>query len=99
LGIHVGAQALLAAGVVAYRVADSRSGLVESEYNHLVVGIMSGTPRPNRREVASLAAIELEELSEHRLRDPDFAAWFPIVTSAAMPVLRSVREELLDGRR
>ncbi|WP_200262402.1 isopentenyl-diphosphate Delta-isomerase [Streptomyces sp. HSG2] len=77
------------AGTVRYNHPDPASGLVEQEYNHLFVGLVQATPRPDSEEVASTAFVTAEELTARHAADP-FSAWFATVLDAARPAIREL---------
>ncbi|NYV78063.1 isopentenyl-diphosphate Delta-isomerase [Streptomyces sp. UH6] len=82
--------ALLAeAGTVRYNHPDPASGLVEQEFNHLFVGLVSGTPGPDPEEVGDIAFVTAEELEKRHAQDP-FSAWFMTVLDAARPAIREL---------
>lgn len=72
------ACALESALAFVYR-APLDNGLVEHEYDHVLVGRFDGTPVPDPNEVAewrwAAPAELLTDLHEHRER---YAAWFPL---------------------
>jgi isopentenyl-diphosphate delta-isomerase len=96
LGIRVAPGDLVDAGIAVYTISDGASGLVESEYDHLLVGAVRGRPRANPREVQSLRRFGLEELTRDLEAGSGYSAWFPVVLAAAMPTLLSIREGLPD---
>jgi isopentenyl-diphosphate delta-isomerase len=98
LGLGVEPGGLVDAGIVVYTISDASSGLVESEYNHLFVGAVPQRPRPNPEEVQSVRRVELDQLTQDLMPGSEFSRWFPIVLTAAMPVLLRFRRDLL-GRR
>jgi isopentenyl-diphosphate delta-isomerase len=82
--------ALLAeAGTVRYNHPDPASGLVEQEFNHLFVGLVSGRPDPDPQEVGDIAFVTAEELEKRHDVDP-FSAWFMTVLDAARPAIREL---------
>jgi isopentenyl-diphosphate delta-isomerase len=83
---------LAEAGTTVYDVTDTKSGLVEREWNHLFVGYALGTPSPDPAEVEDWAAVPLGEL-ESMGPDRAFTAWFPTVLEAVMPSLGGLTAE------
>ncbi|MFF6984634.1 isopentenyl-diphosphate Delta-isomerase [Streptomyces sp. NPDC008343] len=77
------------AGTVRYNHPDPYSGLVEQEFNHLFVGIVRDTPRPDPEEVCETAFVSPSQLKECRSRAP-FSAWFGTVLEAARPAVREL---------
>ncbi|GAB2330645.1 isopentenyl-diphosphate Delta-isomerase [Streptomyces griseoincarnatus] len=77
------------AGTVRYNHPDPASGLVEQEYNHLFVGMVQSTVRPDRNEVAATAFVTPEDLAERHAKDT-FSAWFMTVLDAARPAVREL---------
>ncbi|MBZ4019494.1 isopentenyl-diphosphate Delta-isomerase [Streptomyces purpurogeneiscleroticus] len=77
------------AGTVRYNHPDPASGLVEQEYNHLFVGLVSQAPRPDAEEVGETAFVTAEELAALR-ENATFSAWFPTVLDAALPGIRKL---------
>jgi isopentenyl-diphosphate delta-isomerase len=80
---------LAAAGTVRYNHPDPASGLVEQEYNHLFVGLVRATPRPDPQEIAATAFVTPRELAERHTREP-FSAWFMTVLDAARPAIKDL---------
>ncbi|MCW5254167.1 MULTISPECIES: isopentenyl-diphosphate Delta-isomerase [unclassified Streptomyces] len=87
--LGVSPSLLAAAGTVRYNHPDPVSGLVEQEYNHLFVGLVQGTPRPDPEEVARIVYATPAELAERHARDT-FSAWFMTVLDAARPAVREL---------
>jgi isopentenyl-diphosphate delta-isomerase len=87
--LGVATTGLAEAGTVIYRVSDPVSGLVEHEYNHLLVGRTAGTPDPDPAEVGELTGVTLDELARMRAATP-FTAWFPAVLDAVRPALEDL---------
>jgi isopentenyl-diphosphate delta-isomerase len=82
--------ALLAeAGTVRYNHPDPASGLVEQEFNHLFVGLVTGAPGPDPEEVGDIVFVTPEELEKRHAADP-FSAWFMTVLDAARPAIREL---------
>lgn len=78
-----------AAGTVRYHHTDPVSGLVESEYNHLFVGVVRAEPRFDPDEVAETVFADAAALE--RLRgQAEFSVWFPTVLDAVRPALREL---------
>ncbi|MDT0398622.1 MULTISPECIES: isopentenyl-diphosphate Delta-isomerase [Streptomyces] len=87
--LGVSPSLLAEAGTVRYNHPDPASGLVEQEYNHLFVGMVQATVRPDPQEVGSTAFVSPAELAERHARDI-FSAWFPTVLDAARPAVREL---------
>jgi isopentenyl-diphosphate Delta-isomerase len=78
-------------GVYTYLATDPSTGRVESEYDHVLLGILDADAdqlRPDPAEVASLRWVHPEDLgAELRERPEDFAPWLAGVTGVALGVL------------
>ena len=74
------------AGTVQYSHLDTITGLVEREYNHLLVGLIRGPLHPHPYEVSDIAFVTPDKLkalrSSHR-----FSSWFDTVLEAARPAI------------
>lgn len=80
---------LALAGTITYRLTDPMSGLVEHEYNHVLIGHLLDSPFPDPGDVAETVMVTEGELDQMRQREP-FAVWFTAVAhvaSTAAPVL------------
>ncbi|MER6995511.1 isopentenyl-diphosphate Delta-isomerase [Streptomyces sp. NPDC000410] len=77
------------AGTVRYNHPDPASGLVEQEFNHLFVGMVQATLRPDPDEVEQTAFVTAAELAERHARDT-FSAWFMTVLDAARPAIKEL---------
>jgi isopentenyl-diphosphate delta-isomerase len=77
------------AGTVRYNHPDPASGLVEQEYNHLFVGMVQSTPRPDPEEVGDVVFVTPAELAERHAKDV-FSSWFMTVLDAARPAVREL---------
>ncbi|MBG6212178.1 isopentenyl-diphosphate delta-isomerase [Cryobacterium sp. CAN_C3] len=62
-------------GLVSYRFEDYKTGLVEHEFNHVIVGYYSRTATWNPEEVSDIHAASPEELAPW-LEDKDVTGWF-----------------------
>ncbi|MEV3870192.1 isopentenyl-diphosphate Delta-isomerase [Streptomyces sp. LE64] len=87
--LGVSPSLLAEAGTVRYNHPDPASGLVEQEFNHLFVGMVQATPRPDGTEVGDTAFVTAEELLARHGKDP-FSAWFMTVLDAARPAIREL---------
>lgn len=87
--LGVSPSLLAQAGTVRYNHPDPDSGLVEQEYNHLFVGMVQSTPRPDPEEVGETAFVTPDELAERHARAP-FSAWFMTVLDAARPAVKEL---------
>lgn len=71
-----------------YRAA-FESGLCEYEYDHVLVGICVGEPRPNPSEVSALRWVSPAELARELAAHPEhFAAWSFTVLSLTLAHLQ-----------
>ncbi|MCX4514237.1 isopentenyl-diphosphate Delta-isomerase [Streptomyces sp. NBC_01619] len=77
------------AGTVRYNHPDPASGLVEQEFNHLFVGMVQSSLRPDPEEVGETAFVTAAELAERHARDT-FSAWFMTVLDAARPAIKEL---------
>ncbi|MDX3098481.1 isopentenyl-diphosphate Delta-isomerase [Streptomyces sp. ME19-03-3] len=77
------------AGTVRYNHPDPASGLVEQEYNHLFVGLVTAPLDPDPEEIGETAFVSPAELDALRAAGP-FSAWFPTVLDAALPAVREL---------
>jgi isopentenyl-diphosphate Delta-isomerase len=70
-------------GVYPYRAADPGSGLVEHEWDHvLVANLTSGTPAPDAAEVSDYTWISLDSLRAEMTSHPDtYTPWLSGVLS------------------
>ncbi|MDX3071256.1 isopentenyl-diphosphate Delta-isomerase [Streptomyces sp. MI02-7b] len=80
------------AGTVRYNHPDPASGLVEQEYNHLFVGLMTAPLHPDPEEIGETAFVTPRELAALQESGP-FSAWFPTVLGAALPAVRELTGE------
>ena len=74
------------AGVVTYRHEDPRTGLVEHEWNHTLVGAVVGHPEPDPDEVDAWAWADPDAVAVHRDAG-ELSVWFEDVYAAAPPTL------------
>ena len=76
-------------GVYAYRAGDPATGLVEHEYDHVLLGIVDAASvrlKPDPAEVASLRWIEPTDLRADIIANPlSYAPWLDGVTQLALP--------------
>jgi isopentenyl-diphosphate delta-isomerase len=76
-------------GVYAYRAGDPETGLVEHEYDHVLLGILdprSTRLKPDPAEVASLRWMEPADLRADIVANPlAYAPWLDGVTQLALP--------------
>jgi len=88
LGVDVDLD-LTEVGVYAYRAADPVTGLVEHEYDHVLLGIVDADRlvlRPDPAEVAALRWVEPADLRIALAATPaEYAPWLAGVTSLALP--------------
>ncbi|MFI9276189.1 isopentenyl-diphosphate Delta-isomerase [Kitasatospora sp. NPDC052896] len=84
------APALLCeAGTVRYDLPDEASGLIEREWNHLFVGLVTADLAPAPEEVDDTRFVTAQELKELRADRP-FSVWFNTVFEAALPGIREI---------
>ena len=82
LGFEMGVDSadLRPIGSFEYRATDRRSGLVEHELDHVLMGATSGSPTPNPDEVADSRWVRLDAIRTELSGAPDdFTPWFPLV--------------------
>ncbi|WP_051022343.1 isopentenyl-diphosphate Delta-isomerase [Nocardia pneumoniae] len=77
--------ALTEAGIYRYHAADRRTGRVESEWDHVLIGRLAvGTPRPDPAEVADYAWIRLDALRDALADNPEaYTPWLAGVLDIA----------------
>lgn len=91
------APALLCeAGTVRYDLPDEASGLIEREWNHLFVGLVTADVVPDPDEVDDFAFVSAQELRELQDERP-FSVWFRTVFEAALPGIREIMRPGLVG--
>ena len=73
-------------GSFVYRAKDDVSGLVEHEFDWVLVGALDDVPRPDPAEVAEVRLVSKDELDE-ALRTLEFAPWFAV----ALKIARNAR--------
>jgi isopentenyl-diphosphate delta-isomerase len=84
------APALLCeAGTVRYDLPDEASGLIEREWNHLFVGLVTAEPAPDPTEVGDTRFVTAQELKQLQ-EDRPFSVWFRTVFEAALPGIREI---------
>ncbi|GAA2237967.1 MULTISPECIES: isopentenyl-diphosphate Delta-isomerase [Kitasatospora] len=84
------APALLCeAGTVRYDLPDETSGLIEREWNHLFVGLVTAPLSPAPDEVDDTRFVTAEELKALEAEKP-FSVWFRTVFEAALPGIREI---------
>jgi isopentenyl-diphosphate delta-isomerase len=93
--LGVSPSLLAEAGTVRYNHPDPASGLVEQEYNHLFVGLVQQTPRPDPAEIGATAFVTAAELAARHAQDP-FSAWFMTVLEAARPAIKELTGPAAD---
>ncbi len=63
-----------------YKAEDSKSGLVEHEYDHVLTGTYDGDPVPNPDEADKFKWLPVPDLRADMKRDPSrYTPWFQIV--------------------
>ncbi|MBF6329852.1 isopentenyl-diphosphate Delta-isomerase [Nocardia transvalensis] len=72
-------------GTFRYHAADPRTGRVESEWDHVLIGRFDGAPpHPDPAEVADYAWVRPEELNASIAAEPDrYTPWLPGVLTVA----------------
>lgn len=84
------APALLCeAGTVRYDLPDEASGLIEREWNHLFVGLVTAELAPDPEEVENTRFVTADELRALQAERP-FSVWFQTVFDAALPGIREI---------
>jgi isopentenyl-diphosphate delta-isomerase len=89
LGVDV---QLIPAGTVTYQHADTQSGLVEHEFNHLFVGRIGAVVHPNPDEVSEVLNVTGAELAQ-LLEADRFSGWFLTVLHAARGAFAQLTHE------
>jgi isopentenyl-diphosphate Delta-isomerase len=92
LGIGQGDHTpLTEAGLFRYQAADPASGLVEHEWDHVLIATFTaGSPAPNEAEVAGYAWVWPDSLRDDLARRPDaYTPWLRGVLDIATSVTRS----------
>ncbi|TDP90006.1 isopentenyl-diphosphate Delta-isomerase [Labedaea rhizosphaerae] len=76
---------LVEVGVHRYRAVDEATGRVEHEWDHVLVGVLTGSlPTPDPVEVASIWWTDSALLQSDLARDPDsYTPWLPGVLQVA----------------
>ena len=73
-------------GSFAYR-ATFENGLIEHEYDHVIMGTCSKELRPNPDEVCEVRWVDADDLARELAQAPElFSAWAPMVLSLALQV-------------
>lgn len=63
-------------GHIVYR-ADFGTGIIEYEYDHILVGEYSGSVAPNPEEIDTVFWVDIEELMKDITQNPEkYAVWF-----------------------
>jgi len=84
LGVDV--NDVRAVATVTYAAVDLESGLMENEFDHILVGSIGAAPIPDADEISALQWVESTKLFEELERMPDrFAPWLPHVVDALFP--------------
>lgn len=85
LGITVDPGSLSEVGWFVYRAEDDGSGLVEHEWDHVLLGRFDGEPDPDPSEVGDWRWVTDDEVDAELAQDASrFTPWFPL----ALEVLR-----------
>ncbi|WP_330231808.1 isopentenyl-diphosphate Delta-isomerase [Nocardia sp. NBC_00508] len=79
--------ALTEAGIYRYHAADPRTGRVEAEWDHVLIGLLAiDTPRPDPAEVADYTWIQPDALRVALADHPDaYTPWLAGVLDIAQP--------------
>ena len=65
------------------------NGLIEHEYDHILIGYFNGEPHPNPDEVADSKWMTLEAIEKDIYENPDnYTAWFKILLEKYLEKLR-----------
>lgn len=79
LGEELGFHCVLEPAFAMVYRADVGNGLVEYEYDHILLGRWNGRPRPDAEEVMDWRWVALDELAEEVARTPRrFTYWFRV---------------------
>ena len=70
-------------GSFIYQARDDASGLVEHEFDWVLLGELADVPRPDPTEVAGLRLVKPHELDEAR-KTLEFAPWFSVALEVAL---------------
>jgi isopentenyl-diphosphate delta-isomerase len=82
LGIDLDPSSLREVGAFEYRARDEDSGLVEHEWDHVVLGRSDVDPEPDPAEVGDWRWVRPEDLRAEFDDDPTrFTPWFPLAWS------------------
>lgn len=84
--LGVKAREVEVAGVVEYRLVDPKTGLVEHEFNHTLVGLVAGEPMPAPQEVDTWTYADARRIDSLR-RNGELSIWFDSVYAVARPIL------------
>ncbi|WP_062985086.1 isopentenyl-diphosphate Delta-isomerase [Nocardia anaemiae] len=94
---------LTEAGIYRYRAADPRGDQVEHEWDHVLIGVISGDlPHPNPAEVSECAWVDPTELLGRISTAPvSYTPWLrgvlEIATRAADSLIRTTRRSSTEG--
>jgi len=89
---------LVSAFEMPYR-AEFNNGLIENEYDHIFVGLFSGHPVPDPREVKSWRWIKFDELFLWLQNQPDqFTVWFELAADRAIEVFEEWNAKRLKNQ-
>jgi isopentenyl-diphosphate delta-isomerase len=94
--LGVRAHDLVPADTVTYRLTDPMSGLVEHEYNHVLIGRVLDLPLPDPSSVADAAMVTGAEL-RRMLDHAPFSVWFERVALVAMTAKANQLPAFADG--
>jgi isopentenyl-diphosphate Delta-isomerase len=79
LGVELDPSALTDVGSFVYRAEDPASGLVEHEWDHVLVGRFDGTPAPRHDEVEDWRWVGRAALDDELAQHPEaFTPWFAL---------------------
>jgi isopentenyl-diphosphate delta-isomerase len=70
-------------GTFLYRAVDPISGLVEHELDHVYVGVLTETPRPDPSEVMDWRYVDRADIERIDWTGPDYAPWLTYVLDNA----------------
>lgn len=83
--LQVACDTLEVRGAFWYCAEDPASGLVEHEYDVVLIGRTRGTARPNPAEVSDVAMHQPDDVLKACVQDPElYTPWLPMVLKTAL---------------
>ena len=71
--------------------ANLEDGLIENEYNHVLVGVFEGVPKPDPAEISEWRWVDLQEVSGDLKKNPaNYTYWFRISFDRFLRVLLAI---------